>query len=130
MRRLWNHMGSVLFDGVCVAAGVGAAFMAAVADYTGDTPAQFWYFRLALSTLPVALVGWVSTFLRHERAWHWWLRFVLFELAALSIVVGTAERIARGNFANGGRFLPAVLLDAAVFLLVLSASRVRWRTVA
>lgn len=118
MKRLWNHMGSVLFDGVCVAAGVGAAFMAAVADYTGDTPAQFWYFRLALSTLPVALVGWVSTFLRHERAWHWWLRFALFEWLAIALAV-----------AAGGKFLPAVLLDAAVFGMVLNASR-RGRTVA
>lgn len=94
--------------------------LSAMADYTGDTPATFWYFRLPLATLPVALLAWISTSLFRERSWRGWLRFACFEWMALVIGMGA---LVSGRFAYGGRFLPAVLLDAAVFMLVLNASR-------
>lgn len=127
MKRVWHHVGGVLFDAVCVAAGYGVGFLSAVADYTGDTPATFWYFRLALSTLPVALLAWASTSLFRERHWRGWLRFACFEWMALWIGVGALG--GDGNFAYGGRFVPAVLLDAAVFLMVLNVSRFHGRAV-
>lgn len=129
MKRLWHRIGGVLFDGMCVAAGYWAAFVAALADYEG-TQAQFWGCRLALSTLPLVLGALASTFLFQERDWRCWLRFALFEWMALWIVVASAEDILRGRFGYGGHFLPAVLLDAAVFLLVLNVRRLRVRTAA
>jgi hypothetical protein len=129
MKRVWHHIGGIVFDGACVVAGFGAAFIAAVADYTG-THAQFWFFRLAFSTLPLVLVALASTLLRHERPWRCWLRFAFFEWQALWIAVASLDDISRGRWGYGGHFLPAVLLDAAVFLMVLSVSRFRVRTVA
>ena len=116
MKRMWHHIGGVLFDAVCFAFGYGAALLAAFAGYDASLE-QFWALRVTLLTVPLVLVALTSKLLRQDPTWRCWLRFALFDAMTFWMA---------DDVPDTGLLL---FVDATVFWFVLSGSQWRWRTV-
>ncbi|MFP2927122.1 hypothetical protein ACLESO_18360 [Pyxidicoccus sp. 3LG] len=132
MTERWtHHAGGILFDGACLALGFAAPFMAFWAWYEGDgvSNALYWFFRLALATLPLVLIALASTRLRHDVPWRCWLRFALFECLSLLLLAYMLQhqwsRNGSGDAEASLLFLLPLLIDSAVYALAVNAWRLR-----
>ncbi|NMO18820.1 hypothetical protein HPC49_07135 [Pyxidicoccus fallax] len=124
----WRLVGGILLDVAGLVAGSLAGFWAFYGMYEG-TKGDFWFIRLTMMVPSAVVMALLSSLLRHDVPWRCWLRFALFELMTLLLLVMDVEHDWGKRFLYAGywegviHLVLSLLLDAAVYAVALNVWR-------